>query len=147
MKYSIKAIPTKYGGVIFRSRLEARWAAFFDLVGWKWQYEPFDLDGWAPDFRLSFPSGRDALIEVKPVASGADESIVIEAFKKCANHYETCGSVIILLGFEPNGTHLGWHLTPKSDLTYRARPYIKINLKHEILWRKAGNLVAYKPKR
>jgi hypothetical protein len=28
----MKAIPTIYQGVEYRSRLEARWAAFFDLV-------------------------------------------------------------------------------------------------------------------
>ncbi|MEA2669684.1 MAG: hypothetical protein QOJ33_2618, partial [Chloroflexota bacterium] len=30
------AIPTTYDGVNFRSRLEAKWAAFFDLLGWRW---------------------------------------------------------------------------------------------------------------
>lgn len=60
-----KAIPTRYGGVQFRSRLEARWAAFFDIAGWRWQYEPIDLDGWIPDFRLC---GKiPALVEVKPI--------------------------------------------------------------------------------
>lgn len=44
------AIPTRYSGVQFRSRLEARWAAFFDLLGWKWEYEPIDLAGYIPDF-------------------------------------------------------------------------------------------------
>jgi hypothetical protein len=59
------AIPTRYGGVQFRSRLEARWAAFFDLARWRWQYEPFDLNGWIPDFRLC---GKvPALVEVKPI--------------------------------------------------------------------------------
>jgi hypothetical protein len=27
-------------GTLFRSRLEARWAVFFDLIGITWQYEP-----------------------------------------------------------------------------------------------------------
>ena len=36
-----EGIPTLYGGVRFRSRLEARWAAFFfDVAGWSWEYEP-----------------------------------------------------------------------------------------------------------
>jgi hypothetical protein len=52
MNYDIKAIETKYAGTIFRSRLEARWAAFFDVFGWSWVYEPFDLEGWLPDFLL-----------------------------------------------------------------------------------------------
>lgn len=35
----IKAIETKYKGYRFRSRLEARWAVFFDVARIKWQYE------------------------------------------------------------------------------------------------------------
>lgn len=57
------AIPTTYGGVNFRSRLEARWAAFFDLLGWSWEYEPIDLAGYIPDFIL----GGRVLVEVKPM--------------------------------------------------------------------------------
>lgn len=48
------SIPTEYGGVVFRSRLEARYAAAFDCYGLKWKYEPqlFDLEGssYIPDF-------------------------------------------------------------------------------------------------
>lgn len=55
MDYSIAAHPTLYNGVQFRSRLEARWAAFFDLVGWGWEYEPIDLVGWVPDFIVKIP--------------------------------------------------------------------------------------------
>jgi hypothetical protein len=73
MKYTIKAHPTLYAGVMFRSRLEARWAAFFDLLGWEWKYEPVDLDGWTPDFYLKFPCSHsecngchDLYVEVKP---------------------------------------------------------------------------------
>lgn len=36
----IKAIETQYDGCRFRSRLEARWAVFFNEVGLKWHYEP-----------------------------------------------------------------------------------------------------------
>ncbi len=34
------ALPTKYAGITFRSRLEARWAVFFDTLGIEWEYEP-----------------------------------------------------------------------------------------------------------
>lgn len=62
MHYTIKAIPTTYKGVNFRSRLEARWAVMFDKLGWHWRYEPVDLDGWIPDFIVN-----DVLpVEVKP---------------------------------------------------------------------------------
>lgn len=62
----MSAIKTKYAGVWFRSRLEARWAAFFDLLGWNWEYEPIDLDGWIPDFVLFGKKGNTILVECKP---------------------------------------------------------------------------------
>lgn len=65
MRQSIRAIPTTYRGVNFRSRLEARYAAFFDAVRWPWRYEPIDLDGYIPDFVLEFEAGP-LLIEIKP---------------------------------------------------------------------------------
>ena len=54
-------IPTEYRGYQFRSRAEARWAAFFDQLGWAWEYEPIDLDGYIPDFVLE----DSLLVEVK----------------------------------------------------------------------------------
>jgi hypothetical protein len=48
----IPAKPTMYNGRLYRSRLECRWAAFFDLLGWKYEYEPMDLNGWSPDFAI-----------------------------------------------------------------------------------------------
>jgi hypothetical protein len=54
---AIKAIETSYKGYRFRSRLEARWAVFFDALGVEWEYEKegYDLGdaGWyLPDFWL-----------------------------------------------------------------------------------------------
>jgi hypothetical protein len=37
---SPNVIPTEYKGIKFRSKLEARWAVFFDTLGIEWQYEP-----------------------------------------------------------------------------------------------------------
>ena len=53
----IKAINTKYKGYNFRSRLEARWAVYFDSLGIKWEYEKEGYhfeDGtrYLPDFWL-----------------------------------------------------------------------------------------------
>jgi hypothetical protein len=63
------AISTVYKGVQMRSRLEARWAAFFDIINKNWVYEPFDMDGWIPDFAWSVNEPWDAipLFEVKPI--------------------------------------------------------------------------------
>lgn len=65
-----RSIPTRYNGVTFRSRLEARWAAMFDLLGWKWDYEPLDLKGYIPDFILNWH--RPMLVEVKPIIDWKD---------------------------------------------------------------------------
>ena len=67
---SIQAIETQYKGYRFRSRLEARWAVFFDALGIKWEYEPegFEIpfdDGnirYLPDFKLV---EHDIWVEVK----------------------------------------------------------------------------------
>lgn len=61
----MNAIPTIYRGIQYRSRLEAQWAAFFNLVGWRFEYEPLDFNGWIPDFVLL---GKHPIyVEVKPL--------------------------------------------------------------------------------
>jgi hypothetical protein len=63
---TIQSIETLYKGYRFRSRLEARWAVFFDALGLQWEYEPegFELPGgrYLPDF---FLRGLDTYVEVK----------------------------------------------------------------------------------
>lgn len=71
----MRGIPTTYKGIDFRSRLEAKWATFFDLLGWKWEYEPFDLNGWIPDFIL-IGKNQTTLVEVKPYTR-------LDEFKEC----------------------------------------------------------------
>lgn len=74
----MKAIETHYNGYRFRSRLEARWAVFFDTLGVRYEYEPegFELDDgtwYLPDFRVKCYGTRgdfdmdpfDLYIEVK----------------------------------------------------------------------------------
>ena len=64
----IKPIETIYNGYRFRSRLEARWAVFFDACKIKYQYEPqgFVLDSgkcYLPDFYLP---QYNTFVEIKP---------------------------------------------------------------------------------
>lgn len=61
----IAAITTNYSGVLFRSRLEATWAAMFDLFDWEWEYEPCDFEGWIPDFLITIDR-VEYYVEVKP---------------------------------------------------------------------------------
>lgn len=62
----IKPIETKYNGFRFRSRLEARWAIFFDMISLKYEYEVegFEMNGirYLPDFYI--PS-LDRWFEIK----------------------------------------------------------------------------------
>jgi hypothetical protein len=51
---SIQPIPTWYAGCYFRSRLEARWAVFFQTLGIRWQYE---AQGYDCQWRLSLADG------------------------------------------------------------------------------------------
>jgi hypothetical protein len=67
------ARPTKFKGQYFRSRLEATWAAFFDQVMERWEYEPKDaIDhflGWRPDFKI-WTQDEPIYCEVKPLWLG-----------------------------------------------------------------------------
>lgn len=71
----MNAIETVYRHVKFRSRLEARWACMFDKLGWAWEYEPVDLNGYIPDFVLQFH--RPLLVEAKPALSLTDLTLYV----------------------------------------------------------------------
>lgn len=70
-------ITTHYGKTIFRSRLEARWAAFFDLRGWAWTYEPFDGSGYIPDFLIK--GERPFIVEIKPATTLEEYEAAMES--------------------------------------------------------------------
>lgn len=127
MEYNIKAKPTLYKGIEFRSRLEARWAAFFDLLGWKWEYEPCDFDGWYPDFVLfgekTYKFGEEDVqpfehdgekkighdgrifVEVKPVIEFPKE-VGLRMVRSLPNKFE---SELLILGQRPLGVSDEWH--------------------------------------
>lgn len=110
----IKPIETIYNGYRFRSRLEARWAVFFDAIRLKYQYEPegfcreFDSGEkirYLPDFYLP---EYDLYVEVKPSLTK-----LLEDEKKLSWMIDWDGPVangIIILGQIPN-------ITPKSLLS------------------------------
>lgn len=70
-----KHIETCWRGYRFRSRLEARWAVFFDALQIKFEYEPegFELSNgqrYLPDFWLpKFHSTTGLFVEVKPTGN------------------------------------------------------------------------------
>ena len=125
--YRIKPVPTRYRGILFDSRTEARWAAFLDQLKVDWSYHPFDLDGWFPDFLLTFPAvqysngdgetavttRREFLAEVKPIT----EFDPTTAEQMSAAHQ----GAMILLGSEPaaheygDNLRIGWWVDDFPD--------------------------------
>lgn len=88
---TIKAIETFYKGYHFRSRLEARWAVFFDAIGLEWQYEPegFDLgDGvyYLPDFKVVLTTGDTRWFEVKGNLLDISDSDCVKIFEFSKYH-------------------------------------------------------------
>lgn len=102
----IKTIETSYAGCRFRSRLEARWAVFFDHLGIPWEYEPegIEFDGvrYLPDFLLP-DRGRGLYVEVKGHATATCMERVAALAR--ADH------PVLLLGPVPREDASGPHFT------------------------------------
>lgn len=80
----MKSIETEFNGVIFRSRTEARWAAFMWALDVQYNYEPegYDLgeDGfYLPDFYL--PKIK-AFLEIKPIIPVAGRTSPTESLAR-----------------------------------------------------------------
>lgn len=93
----MKAIETVYNGYRFRSRLEARWAVFFDALGIEYQYEleGIDLDNglkYLPDFFL--PKSQ-LYIEIK---SKLERYKARENLDKWERTRGTAGPIVVLIG-------------------------------------------------
>lgn len=106
----MQAKETSYGGIQFRSRLEAKWAAFFDGIGWRWEYEALDFPGYIPDFL--FPDFREPLLlEVKP-------EITDEAKRKIERCGWTGPAMVVGSGPFPSNNCNGWalgHLSERNE--------------------------------
>lgn len=92
----MQAIPTKYKNIQFRSRLEATWACFFESMHWNWEYEPFDFNGWIPDFAITIKDGPPVLVEVKPIDK-FDLNIAIEMLESTKG----LKNYLLLIGYKP----------------------------------------------
>jgi len=73
-------IETTYKNYRFRSRLEARWAYFFDKIGVQYRYEPegYEFFGmrYLPDFLISIPRYNmcdRVFVEIKPEIPSGEE--------------------------------------------------------------------------
>lgn len=103
----IKAIETRYKGFRFRSRIEARWAVFFDAVGLEWQYEaqgyelPGDVaylpDFWLPHFQM--------FVEVK---GAGPNSVEIEKYRRLRDGSGYAVLLVVGLPYEKPSTLFCW---------------------------------------
>ena len=130
---NIKAIQTQYKGYRFRSRLEARWAVFFDACGVKWEYEPegFALPNgqfYLPDFLLHGCDGRspkDLYIEVKGKMTEADAEKILQF--SGFNDHELCeikNPILVVAGI-PDGASISDIEDFCQDWGYSGFPEIK----------------------
>lgn len=146
--YLIEAKPTYYKHVLYRSRLEARWAAFFDFMGWEFEYEPEPFKTWSPDFVIHT---LQSYAEVKPYSHWSDDLMnKIRPYSlehRCALLSEdiTIRSEAFYIGKYFNRSHQENDLILK-DFTIPYRGNFNPGT-IEMLWREAQNKVMYlKPK-
>lgn len=131
------ALPTEYRGVRMRSRLEARWAAFFCELGWGWEYEPLDLAWYIPDFVLRFY--KPLLVEIKPAisidhlrsettkigASGWDGEALIVGLTPMLGEGGLCG--ILREGYDPKAPGSTWEEALLFECLNCGRPSVRSN--------------------
>ena len=96
----IQPIETQYKGYRFRSRLEARWAVFFDALGLNWEYEKEGYvleDGtkYLPDFwfNLAFDGGKDGwgnFVEIKATEPTTEQRKKLQLLAKGTGHTAMC---------------------------------------------------------
>jgi hypothetical protein len=95
---TIKAKPTKYCGVNFRSRTEAKYCMLFNMFDVAWTYEsrrfPLPSGSYLPDFYLP---GWNTWIEIKGIHPTDHERALCEEL-----HRATKQQVIIAYGWPPS---------------------------------------------
>jgi hypothetical protein len=116
---TIRAIETSYRGCRFRSRLEARWAVFFQTLGVRWEYEPegfvLSTGQWyLPDFRVRL-ADRLLWAEVKP--EGMDAPLFDRFIADCGTADPSIGDPIFTVLSE----------IPDPDATYSAEFSVAFN--------------------
>lgn len=131
----IRAIQTEYKGYLFRSRLEARWAVFFDACGVDWEYEPegYDLGNglyYLPDFLLHsvtvnhgcFEKNCNIYVEVKGQMNDVDAEKIKRFY--AAGYSENNGwgvsqTAVLVVGNIPAGDSMDEILDCLQTAAYR----------------------------
>lgn len=124
----MKAIETSYKGYNFRSRLEARWAVFFDTMGIKWEYE---AQGFECSHRLTDWLGSDGKtfsylpdfwlpeLEVFAEVKGTLDPAALGKVMDAAAYLSTNGDCGCLVGIAHNPGYATVMLGPIPDPDFR----------------------------
>jgi len=104
----IRAIETVYSGYKFRSRLEAKWAVFFDTLSIRYEYEKegYDLDGiwylpdfWMPDWNC-WVEIKPSILRLRPYSDKNFKELKDE-FIRCRKLSDGTDKVVFLIGGNP----------------------------------------------
>lgn len=125
-EYTIKNKFCGYKNTVFRSHLEAHWAAFFDSIGISWDYEPTKIDGWIPDFLLN----GQYYVEVKPLSVMKPQKF--QEFNKNYSGALEKGHQVLFLGEQPETIYFNSIEWPILGLEYTSsgHTFIYIDLLH-----------------
>jgi len=124
----LQPIETRYKGYRFRSRLEARWAVFFDAAGIEWEYEPegFRIGDapYLPDFWLS---KLEFFVEVKPAKEEANAAMpLIKKFVELGTH-----PVLLIAGAPSTYEQMEIHKVYRSPIAFENRVLVNV---HRVSW-------------
>lgn len=123
---------TEYNGYLFRSKLEAIWAVFFDQLKVKYIYEPeaflcsdgsqYTPDFYLPDCCLRQPDRKGVYLEIKPLGWEEDKSYIHRITTAFGSDDETgdeTGDNFILIEGQP----FDIHVTEGNPRNYQLCPY------------------------
>jgi hypothetical protein len=139
-----RAIETRYKGYRFRSRLEARWAVFFDALGLRWEYEPegFELPSgrYLPDFYAAerHPDGGfryGPWVEVKAVDPTAAE---MQRMRELCAATDCHGLIVVGLPDAQRWVHFHKEGRADDDTLTALRPCTPVWERLGVDWREYG---------
>ena len=120
---AVAAIPADYDGTTYRSKLESRWARFFDEHGVLFEYEPEGLllgdSIYRPDFYLYECA---TVFEVKGITDDRDYKALVFGEQLARSH----GILTLVGGFPAGRLFQVVHPTPQEVHQLRARGHARL---------------------
>lgn len=112
----IKTKPVRYKGIPMRSKTEAKWARFFDIMGVPYEYELHSGDGYLPDFKLDQPAFDSNPVCAPVYFEAKGENAVDDCVDKI-NKFCDCGTNVVVLSY---GFPMDYH---RYEVAYSQKPY------------------------